>query len=422
MTSQSGSIKILSILGQKPLLTGSGVVIKELWDCGMRCQDSQWAILAGYPGDDYSEYFDNNYSMVTYSHRENIGELPFPIFGMSDAMPYPTIRYSDANMSMVELHIEAFRMRMMESIAEFKPDIIHIHHLWVLVALAKNCRDIPCFVTAHGTDLKQLQLISAYRKFISEGLPQIYHIFCVSKAILYQVCENFDLTESKVSVIGNGFNEAIFFPDGPPAQNERIKPHDFVIVCAGKYSKWKGFRYLIRACGKLPFAYRLVVLGDGPEDEKRTLEDETIEQNISDKTLLLGHLRQTEVAKWYRRANVFVLSSTFESFGLVFLEAMACGCPVIVSALGGPQAVFSSPQARYLIDSSLATLVSPLNEEKPSDALRFVTDICDAIKKIYPRKLTLQDRAMIAESVKGWEWKRLYETQRRKYLEAIQQR
>ena len=407
-------IQVLSILGQKPEMTGSGVLVRELWQCGLNYGDGQRLIAGGYGDDDYQDLFGNNYELVTYSFEDMIGQLPFPVLGMSDAMPYPSMRFADANSSQIKLHINAFRSKMEGAILKFRPDVIHIHHLWVLVALSNYCESIPCFATIHGTGLKQLKTAPQFRRYVEEGVKKICHYFSVSKDIMYDARKIYNLPQSKVSVIGNGFNEKLFRLEGAVAECKGK-----LILAAGKFVDWKGFRFLIRACGRLNIRHQLVIAGSGPEKNRQELIDEAIKNNMQERMILTGHIPQLELAEWMRRADVFVLPSVYEPFGLVFLEAMACGSPVIASDCGGAKDVISETG---LPSFDLANLIPPLKEGDQSDEDRYVSDFHLALEKHLSHRVSLLNRARISDSVKGLEWSNIYGSIRTEYLKAISAR
>ena len=99
--------------------------------------------------------------------------------------------------------------------------------------------------------------------------------------------------------------------------------------CA-KLQPWKGALDLLEAFAeaRLPDSY-LVIAGDGPE--RSSLEQRAAELGIADRVRFLGFLNQSQLPSAYAAADVFVLPSLFEPFGLVVNEAMVCGCPVVVS-------------------------------------------------------------------------------------------
>jgi glycosyltransferase involved in cell wall biosynthesis len=113
-----------------------------------------------------------------------------------------------------------------------------------------------------------------------------------------------------------------------------IPPEGFVALFCAKLQPWKAPADLLRAFAQaaLPNAY-LVFAGDGPERAK--LDRLASELGVSDRVRFLGFLNQSELPAAYRSADVFVLPSLFEPFGLVVNEAMLCGLPVVVSDRAG---------------------------------------------------------------------------------------
>ena len=403
-------MRILSILGQKPEMTGSGVLVRELWKCALKNGDEQWAIVAAYPDDDFNELFDARYSAVTYSLQADApqGDLPFPILGMSDVMPYPALRYRDASAAQLEMHVWAFQQQMERAIAKFRPDVIHIHHLWLLASLARQTGGIPCFVTVHGTDLKLADALPEHTGRIKESIPYVSAFMCVSNDILEDATRMFDLPRNKVLRIGNGYDERVFHPRGAVVEHSEA-----LVVAAGKYVPWKGFQYLIRACGRLSQPHQLVILGSGPDDLRTQLFAEAKRSNNEERLTLPGHLSQTEVAKWFRGANVFVLPSVYEPFGLVLLEALACGAPAIAGKRGGAKDIVSAE----LEADGLVTLIEPLKDSGDED--RYVSDLHRALEQHLAAKITAEHRVRISQTVTGLEWTKVYELIRTQYKKAL---
>jgi len=332
---------------------------------------------------------------------------------MSDAMPYPSMRFQDATVSHVERHVSAFQRVMENMITEFKPDVVQIHHLWVLAALALSefCRNLPCFLTIHGTDLKQSIVAPQFKSYVEKGIPRIRHFFSVSGDILDDARKVYGLPEGKISSIGNGYNDRVFRVDGP-----LVECRDKVVLAAGKLVDWKGFRFLIRACGRLKMRHQLVIAGAGPEANRQALLKEARHNDMQDQLLLPGHLNQSELAKWMRRADVFVLPSVYEPFGLVFLEALACGSPVIAADCGGAKDVI---RERGLRAGHSATLLPPLRPGDPTDEERYVSDLHRALHGHLVQTISRSDRAGISASVRGLEWRNIYGLVRAHYAQAV---
>ena len=105
--------------------------------------------------------------------------------------------------------------------------------------------------------------------------------------------------------------------------------------------------------------YRLVIVGDGPQ--RITLQQLAGRLGIEHRVTFTGRLPQHQVKKWMRRAKVFVLPSTEEGMGVVLIEALASGTPVVASKVGGIPDV---------VTSDVGILVPPKNSQALANALR----------------------------------------------------
>ena len=107
-----------------------------------------------------------------------------------------------------------------------------------------------------------------------------------------------------------------------------------LVLYVGRFGRYKGLDHLLRAMSLMEDQYHLVLVGDGPE--KNSLSSLISELNLNNRVAILPHVEYSKLPEIYRSADVFVLPSTDrgEAFGLVALEAMACGVPVITTQLG----------------------------------------------------------------------------------------
>lgn len=149
---------------------------------------------------------------------------------------------------------------------------------------------------------------------------------------------------------------------------------DFVILQLGRLVPRKGIDNVIRSLAflseRVP-ARLLVVGGDGPDpDAKRTpeigrLRQVALEAGVADKVHFLGHRPRQSLRRHYAAANVFVTTPWYEPFGITPLEAMACGIPVVASAVGGLQYTVTDGVTGYLVPprdpASLAQSLSHLH-------------------------------------------------------------
>lgn len=407
---QARSLRVVNILGQRPAMTGSGILVTELWRSGLRAGDKHWLVCAGYPRDDWRADFGPTCDVITFSLGSERGQLPFAVPGMSDAMPYPAARYRDLRPDQVGEVVDAFRRASLAVVARFRPDLVHIHHLWVLTALAADL-PVPCCVTVHGTDLKQTTSATAHGRWVLAGLPSVSHVFCVSRDMAAEARRIYQIPVHKLSILGNGFNDRVFATSGNSLRQDRK-----VVLCAGKFVAWKGFVYAVRACAQTDYPHDLVILGDGPAEERQAVTDEADRLGVS--LLMPGHLSHPEVARWMRSADVFLLPSIREPFGLVLLEAMACGCRVVAAEEGGPKDIISPD----LVATGLASLIRPLATNSTPDEARYVADIAAALSVQLAQQNSQETRVRIAESVIGRTWDDVYQAMRGVYAQLTDRR
>ena len=126
-----------------------------------------------------------------------------------------------------------------------------------------------------------------------------------------------------------------------------------VILYVGRIEPLKGLDILLNAVAMLEDTSdtRLLIVGGKPglDKELDRLKSIAAQLDIADLTTFTGALDQSELPKYYSAADVFVLPSYSESFGLVALEAMACGTPVVVSRVGGLKTFVKDGETGYLI-------------------------------------------------------------------------
>ena len=116
--------------------------------------------------------------------------------------------------------------------------------------------------------------------------------------------------------------------------NLNIDNKDFILVTCGRLIKRKAIDIIIRALGEIPSErFKLIIMGDGPE--KENLQTIVKEFGLEKRVIFLGFVEEAEKYKYLNSADIFTLTSMHEGFGIVYMEAMFCGLPIICSNEGG---------------------------------------------------------------------------------------
>ncbi len=169
---------------------------------------------------------------------------------------------------------------------------------------------------------------------------------------------------SRMALVPAGVDQAVFRPDGPVAPRDPDRPR---ILTVGRMVERKGFLDVVRALPAVPDA-ECVVLGGPPADLlpadtfARRLSALAESCGVADRVRLLGGVPRREMPAWYRSADVLVAAGWHEPFGRVPLEGMACGVPVVGTAVGGI--------ADSIVDGLTGDLVPPRDPRALGAALR----------------------------------------------------
>jgi len=176
-------------------------------------------------------------------------------------------------------------------------------------------------------------------------------IIASTRAELTQLENLYGLNHQKVAIIPPGVDIHHFYPIPPDEAKEAIgiSPNERMALFVGRIEPLKGVDTLIRAmsivkhkCRNFVCPHYLVIIGGDPEEdeeklsaEMRRLQTLCRDLGLDEIVLFLGKRAQNTLPYYYSAAEVVVMPSFYESFGMVALEAMACGTPVIASRVGG---------------------------------------------------------------------------------------
>ena len=324
-------MRILSVTAQKVDSTGSGVYLTELVK-GFDKAGHQQAVICGTTWQDTISLPD---SVAVYPVYYQSEELPFPICGMSDEMPYESTRYCDLTDEMTEQLFAAFRHTVREAVENFHPDVILCHHLYFLTALVRQMYpDIPVYGQCHGSDLRQFKKNFWQHALIYSEISRLDGIFALHEEQKQLICQMYGVPEERVTVIGTGYNSDVFHI------REDIKafrnPEKIRLIFAGKISEKKGVMSLMRALQYLqwPDQYEVYLAGGaGNAEEFEKIRHLGLVAPCY--VEFLGRLSHQQLAEELNASDIFILPSFYEGLPLVLIEAMACGLRAICTDLPG---------------------------------------------------------------------------------------
>ncbi len=404
--------KILHVLSQRPDATGSGIYIQAMLREASKNGHSNF-LVAGVQSDGLVKMDCIDMDRCRFV-RFTGGDIAFPIVGMSDVMPYASIRFRDLSQDDLGHYEAAFASHLQGVVESFEPDIIHSHHLWIVTALTRRLfPQIPLVTTCHGTDLRQFQHCPHLRQRVLADCRNLDAVMALSQAQKAEIVQRYDLLAQKVFVVGAGYNEALF------AQKPKPNPEPVQIVYAGKLCNAKGVPWMLRALSTIESPdWHLNLVGGGSGEEKaRCLR---LAAKLGARVTVHGAVSQTRLADIMATAHLFVLSSFFEGLPLVVLEALASGCRIIATDLPGVTAILDGVQADFIALVRTPRLVGvdkPMKaDEGPFEqnlALAFQRQICAA------KQQPDVDLSCLAGMIDSFKWTGIFKKIQQIYLTLI---
>lgn len=231
-----------------------------------------------------------------------------------------------------------------------KIDLIDAHYFYPDgVAAVWLGRDfsLPVVVTARGTDISLIPNYAFPRDLILEAAEHADGLIAVCQALKDRLVE-LGVAADRVTVLRNGVDLDLFKPRDRVALREQKGLAGFVIASVGHLIERKGHHLVIQALAELRDA-TLLIAGDGPERSALNALADTL--GVSQRVKFLGVLDQSALCDVYNCADTTVLASSREGWANVLLESMACGTPVVASAVWGTPEVVASPAAGVLMPS-----------------------------------------------------------------------
>lgn len=216
------------------------------------------------------------------------------------------------------------------------PDLLHGHFLQggMLANVIAESEKIPYVVTEHGSNVLLNLLNTKEQRLANRVYSEAKACIAVSNALRIQMQS---ITEHDIKVVPNILPGYMCYK--PSLQQNSVKKDRFIYFSCGNLVKGKRFDLLLQAFAMLPDKNRqnscIQIVGGGPR--RKSLEKLAEVLGITKNLYFLGEVDNKQIPVLYQMADCFVLPSAFETFGVVYIEAMACGLPVIATRCGGPE-------------------------------------------------------------------------------------
>jgi len=227
-----------------------------------------------------------------------------------------------------------------------KFDIIHIHD-WLTAPAgiaSKHYLDKPLVSTVHSTEVGRAHGLHSPDSYLIDGIEwwmtyEANRVILCSNSMKREVEDHFHLPSEKITIIPNAIDTSEYQRSINKETVKRsygVEPHEKLVLFIGRLVPQKGVEYLIKAVPLIvqhDSRVRFIITGDGWS--KNHLENLAASTGHGDKIRFVGFVSNSELVELTMSADVLVVPSIYEPFGIVALEGMAAGVPVVAANVGG---------------------------------------------------------------------------------------
>ncbi|MBX5437244.1 MAG: N-acetyl-alpha-D-glucosaminyl L-malate synthase BshA [Alicyclobacillaceae bacterium] len=308
-----------------PTHGGSGAVATELGKALADRGHQVHFIVAGVP-----------FRLGGFHHNITVHEV--------ETVSYPVLRTPPYDFSLAAA--------MADTAVRFRLDILHVHYAFPFAVCAHLAKEmigphpLKVVTTLHGTDVTVLAQDKSLYRLIKLGIERSDAVTAVSQSLVRQTRELFHVDRDIVCVY-NFVNTKVFRPvPNSPVRRCFAPGNEKILLHISNFRAVKRVPDVVRVFRQVRdvMPAKLVLVGEGPDSGAAREAVEAL--GLTDDVYFLG--RQDEVADLFAAADLFLLPSEKESFGLVALEAMASGVPVVGSNAGGIPEVVRDGETGFL--------------------------------------------------------------------------
>lgn len=265
--------------------------------------------------------------------------LPFRLNKMYHNIYYHQVEVNQYSVFQYSPYDIALASKIAEVAVREDLDLLHVHYaiphaVCAILAREMSGKDLKIVTTLHGTDITVLGYDPSLSDAIRFGIERSDAVTAVSNSL---VSQTYDLIkpEKRIQCVYNFIDDRVYRRccSSKLRQEYGILPHEKVIIHVSNFRAVKRVPDVVKTFANISksLPVKLLLVGDGPE--MKVVCDLVNKLGLRDKVLYLG--KQDNLEELYSISNLMLLLSEKESFGLVALEAMACGVPCIGTNVGG---------------------------------------------------------------------------------------
>ncbi len=282
-------------------------------------------------------------------------DQPFRLAGLQERVVFHQVEMEDYPLFEHPPYALALAVALHETALRHGLDLVHMHYAiphavsaYLAREMLEDARGLRIVTTLHGTDITLVGLHPSFHEITRFSILGSDGLTAVSEYLKEQTVEGFSVPEERVQVIPNFIDTDVWRPDRQPCHRAKFASEgESIVMHVSNFRSVKRAEDVVSVFSRIQerVPARLVMVGDGPDRPRAS--QLARELDIEDRVLFVG--KHPAVEDLLSCADLFLLPSEKESFGLAALEAMACGAPVIATRAGGiPEVVEDGVSGRLL--------------------------------------------------------------------------
>ena len=334
---------------------------------------------------------------------------PFRLVGLHERVHYHEVEMEDYPLFEHPPYSLALAVALHDAVRREGLDLVHVHYAiphatsaFLARQMLAEERPLKIVTTLHGTDITLLGLHPSFHAITRFSILQSDGISAVSQFLKDETVRDFSVPPDRIDVIPNFVDTEVWRRDREPCHRAKLAPEgEKIVMHVSNFRAVKRVQDVVDVFARIrrKVRARLVLVGEGPE-RPRALK-RAADLGLRDEVVFLG--RHGSVEEILSCADLFLLPSESESFGLAALEAMACGAPVVASLAGGLPEVVEDDVSGYLLavgavdemaEAGVRILSDPGLADRLSKGARTLAVERFSAKAIVPRYEALYERVV----------------------------